>query len=104
AAGDEAHHVRHISRYACSTLRAKRGASVNGEARIRSRRVERSSARRGGFPASSLAIFTYSPGVSAIKSGSPKLLSTLATMREQWRSPASVTTGTPIHAAWQLIV
>ena len=51
-----AHHARHISRYACSTLRAKRGASINGEAAIRSRSVERSRASRAASCARSTAI------------------------------------------------
>ena len=32
------------------------------------------------------------------------LVSTLATMREEWRWPARVTTGRPIQRAWQLTV
>jgi hypothetical protein len=41
-----AHHRRQISRYAPSRLRAKRGASMSGEAFIRERRPPRSSASR----------------------------------------------------------
>ena len=50
------------------------------------------------------ATFTADPivpylGCALAEAGNPTFVSTLATIREQWLPPASVTTGTPIHKA-----
>ena len=54
--GFSAHHRCHMMRYAVSTLRAKRGASINGDACIRGRNAARNSARRGRSRAHSAAM------------------------------------------------
>ena len=51
-----------------------------------------------------LAIDTYSSADCAINSGKPTVLNRLTPTRETCVCPASVTTGTPIHMASQVVV
>src|SRR5438132_2846692 len=90
--------------YACSTAAANRAASTRGEARTRSRSAARNVASRGKSCASLVALATYSSTVSAMGSGMPMVVSMLAPLREKERSPASVTTGTPIHSESPVVV
>jgi hypothetical protein len=94
-----AHQSRHIARYAASTRRAKPAPSHSGDARMRSRKSARSRARPSRSCASPAAVATYASGVVATRRSSPIAVSMLAPTREAWRSPRSVTTGTPIHSA-----
>ena len=72
--------------------------------RMRSRSVERNACSRSGAAASATAASTYAAGLSAISDGSPRRASRLAPTREACARPASVTTGTPIHSASQVVV
>src|SRR4051794_18000093 len=98
------HHVFHISRYAPSISRAKPGPSVNGEASIRARNSARNFANPVKSDASRTAMPTYSSLDRAINSGIPIVVSKLPPARATAVSPASVTTGTPIHSASQVVV
>src|SRR5262245_30700545 len=98
------HHRCHILRKAASILRAKVPPSHNGDASRSGRKERRMSSKRSGLPASARAISTYSSTELAIKSVRPIWLSRLAPTRAAWRSPRSITTGTPIHSASQVVV
>src|SRR5262249_45708825 len=98
------HHRCHILRKAASILRAKAPPSHNGDAARSGRKERRMSSNRPGLPASARAISTYSSTELAIKSVRPIWLSRLAPTRAAWRSPRSITTGTPIHSASQVVV
>ena len=99
-----AHHRRQIPRYAVSRLRAKRGASISGEARIRARNPARSAPSRSRFPLRPTAILTYSSGVVATSSGRPRFFAWHRPARPTTVRPTSVTTGTPIQNASRLVV
>src|ERR1700728_1465428 len=99
-----AHQFRHICRYAASMLRANRGASINGDACIRERRVRRNSANRGRSFARPTAIDKYSSVDRAINSGVPILARMLAPPRPTAVWPTRLTTGTPIQSAMQVVI
>src|SRR5437773_12090576 len=71
---------------------------------MRSRSEPRSSLRRSRAPAKRTARRTYSAALGAIHSGRPTALSTLVALRETDREPGTVTTGTPIQRASQVVV
>src|SRR3989344_32777 len=70
-------HVRHISRYAASTLAAKALRSHRGDAARCARSPARSAASFGRAAASLSASAMYCSGLSAIHSGCPTALSRL---------------------------
>src|ERR1041384_2276710 len=98
-----AHHSDHIHRYADSTLRVNRGASISAEPCMRERNVARNSLSLVKSPANATTIFTYSSRLGAMNSGKPTLDKILTPPRPTASLPAKLTTGTPIHNASQVV-
>src|SRR5439155_12763681 len=96
--------ARHICRQAFIQSVENRRASIRADACIVSRNDARIRSSRSRSRASAAAIWTYCGGVAAIRAGKPAAVSRLTATRDTCASPASATTGTPIHNASHVVV
>ena len=85
-------------------LRANCGAFIKGDASIRVRNVARTSASASRSAAHFAASAMYSSALCATHSRRPIACSRLSPARETLSAPQRVTTGTPIHREWQVVV
>ena len=104
SSGCARHHCCQHARRAAPNLAACPTWSNNGLCCSSPRSCARKSASCSGFSASLMACPIYSSSLVAIHSGWPAAVNRLTPTRAMCRSPASVTTGTPIQSASQVVV